>query len=429
MITKSLDLLEGFATKHLALQTAKTHRMGRERFIANHLASTLLFSILYLPILYLIAYDTAFYVVSFYVFFHIFVLFPLFRRGHWRGLTDAFCAMALGGFSIIACTSGGIQSPIVAWFLSIKVGAYWFNGERSGIFWSVLCILVMTGIFFTGKYIYPYAYVMPEDSTIIFSSIIHIGVLLYYFVVLHIYEYWGAKSLSLVEHSAKERDQMFRIVVHDIKNPLAVIIGRCRLLANKSSQWSKEKILSQVENVDKNAKRIQLIIEDTLDASTNKIEHMRQWKLLDLSLVLKEAVNSIQEQAQEKQIEIVVECPAAVTYKSQWLIVYQIFVNVISNAIKYSHSHSKIHVCLEMDEDHKPRFYVRDHGLGMSGEQIQSFLDGLNVGNKPTAGESSSGEGSRILRHFISEIHADLAISSPGHNQGCEFTITFPKVA
>ena len=423
-----LDKIEWFSENVLGLKTHHHHEHDREKFIAGHLTCTFIISILYQPFLYAIEYYAAANAVWGIILSHVLVLFPLYRRGRWKLLTHSFSATAFIAFMVVALTSGGIASPQIAWFLCVKVGAYWFYGRKEGHIWSIVTILSLSLVFLYGYYVEPFGYDFPAKYHPVFSGIIHIGVLVYYFIVLHVYESWQISAMDAVQKAAKDRDQMFRVVVHDVKNPLTVISGRAYIMQKNLEREKYDGFTKSLETIQKHTDRITVIINDTLDKSRFNKMTKNDFEEVDFVKVLGEAVSTYREHAHHKGVEVEVEVPESMTHQTNWLGVFQVSCNLLTNAIKYSEKGSTVQVRLFYCPDSKaPCLSVMDQGLGMTKKQIAAFYkgDGHLVGNAPTAGESTSGEGSSILKHFIRELGAQLKIESAGPNQGSCFTVIF----
>ena len=228
---KLLNFIDWFAGKS-SVYAQKPHHLGRENFIAGHLTSTFIISVLYIFLLFAIKFDYATYVCVSFVLFTI-LFFSHFFAKAVGFFTHCFCAMAFLGFSIVTITSGGISSAQVAWFLCIRSAPIGFTGRRP-VFNGPLYVSPFW--LWTLRIYEAVSLSYPEEYSQLFSTIIHVGVLVYYFIVLHIYEFWRNQSMERISETADSRDRMYRIVVH-IPKTLSVLIGEL---------WSLERNFARI---------------------------------------------------------------------------------------------------------------------------------------------------------------------------------------
>lgn len=415
--------------KILRLTSTSKHPQKRELFIAGHLTCTLIISFLYQPFLYAIEYYDAANAVWFIIASHLLVLFPLYRRGHWKALGHSFSATAFLAFLYVACTSGGINSPQIAWFLSVKVGAYWFYGRREGHIWSVITIFTLLGVFLYGFYVSPFTHTFPEKYHDVFSGIIHIGVLIYYFIVLHVYELWQQKAMAALKKSSDSRRQMFRIIVHDIKNPLSVIMGHQYILKQKHLKDTTEAVAKSLDAIDHHCENINNIISQSLDSHSLDSFSDQDFEELDMISLIHTAIKQNIEHAEHKNILIHFDGPNTLKIFSNPFALLQMISNLVSNAVKYSPRGTEVWVRLIGDLNLGFIIEVEDQGLGMTQEQIKNFISGRgkSVGNKPTGIETSSGVGAQVLQQFSNSLGVRLDVFSDGHGRGTTFRIEFPS--
>ncbi len=103
----------------------------------------------------------------------------------------------------------------------------------------------------------------------------------------------------------------------------------------------------------------------------------------------------------------------------------QVFDNLISNALKYSFSDSKVKVRIRL-KDQSAFVEVEDQGQGISEEELPMIYDRFKrLSSKPTAGESSTGLGLNIVKNLVNLLHGKISIKSKV-GEGSTFTIELP---
>lgn len=108
-------------------------------------------------------------------------------------------------------------------------------------------------------------------------------------------------------------------------------------------------------------------------------------------------------------------------------LVYQVFDNLISNAIKYSpvDQNKNIYVCLTTDET-VVRCEVQDEGPGLSDDDQQKLFNKFQrLSAKPTAGEHSTGLGLFIVKKLVEAQHGRVWCESE-LGDGANFITEFP---
>jgi signal transduction histidine kinase len=103
-----------------------------------------------------------------------------------------------------------------------------------------------------------------------------------------------------------------------------------------------------------------------------------------------------------------------------------VFVNIIGNAIKYSHVGSQVRVKAEEKEDNV-LISVTDTGVGISKEDLPFIFEGFYVGKSGHRAEGGAGLGLAITRRIVEAHHGSISVeSAPG--KGSTFVICLPAL-
>lgn len=230
---------------------------------------------------------------------------------------------------------------------------------------------------------------------------------------------------SELESLQQQKDDFFAMMIHDIKNPAALIKGLVELL----------------RNYDKNSSDSQEIIDDII-VTTSKIVHLSQEfskvlaldsSSLSLDLFTANIVEVIQSVCRRnavagdaKGIKIFVEVPndlPPLNFDPQKM--EEVYDNLISNAIKFSLPGSYVTVRAAV-KDSMLITEVEDKGLGMSADDIsKAFQRGVRLTAKPTSGEPSSGLGLWIVKRIVEAHNGSVSITSTV-GKGSTFSIQLP---
>ncbi|MBL7961656.1 HAMP domain-containing histidine kinase [bacterium] len=130
--------------------------------------------------------------------------------------------------------------------------------------------------------------------------------------------------------------------------------------------------------------------------------------------------------AQNKNIQLIIEknksLPEIAVDK---LRIMEVFDNLISNGIKYSHSGGRVRIYCEANAK-EVITHVEDTGQGLTEQDLQNiFSKFTRLSSKPTAGESSTGLGLSIVKKIV-EIHGGRVWVQSTKNVGSTFSFSIP---
>lgn len=236
------------------------------------------------------------------------------------------------------------------------------------------------------------------------------------------------------EAALEAKQELLSIAAHDLKNPLAAIVGVADLmgssLKNVPNRYISESTRKLFFKIPRYADNMLRIIEEVLKAEL--VERMGMHiadKPFNVTEVANEVVEFNRFNSRKKNISIHYVCERAYFMLGDRDRIMEALDNLISNAVKYSPADSRIDVALGCDlAQTKLRFSVTDEGPGLSEEdQRKLFQKFQKLSAKPTAGESSSGLGLSIVKHVIEAHGGDVSCESE-EGFGATFVIELPIV-
>jgi signal transduction histidine kinase len=245
------------------------------------------------------------------------------------------------------------------------------------------------------------------------------------------------KNITLNESNRKlkylldERREFMGLAAHDLKNPLAGIIGLVDHLKEHRCCEDYEDIPSLLELMEQSAVSALSIVTNILD--DNRLEEGQvtlKRKKCSLNKICKEITNLYKERAIVKGIELICEDDGkAVKALIDEFMVRQILDNLISNAIKFSGKGNHVWVRLRNSEDGESHeIHVVDDGPGISKtDQNKLFQRFAKLANKPTANEGSSGLGLSIVKKLV-EMNKGTVCCKSVVGKGSTFIVRFPVI-
>ncbi len=210
------------------------------------------------------------------------------------------------------------------------------------------------------------------------------------------------------------------ILRHDLLNPVCVIKGMAKLALNEKS---KEDLRHEIEAIIKNAVKLEEMIENA--AFLGKLENKEKLRMEEINLnnMLEKSVESFMHELNKKKIDVKLELPNKNIIIKANPIIKEVFLNIISNAIKYSPKGSKVVVGLKEKSD-KVLIYIKDEGIGVPDEYKKSIFERFTRLKKE--GVKGSGLGLAIVKRLV-ELHKGKVWVEDNKPRGSIFYVELPK--
>ena len=234
------------------------------------------------------------------------------------------------------------------------------------------------------------------------------------------------------------KDEFVSIVSHDLRSPLTNILLCSDMCLMKNFGELTEKQNEAVYMINRSGIHLRDLINDLLDLAkieAGKIElHKLKGKIGD---AIKESINVMQFNAHEKKIEVKFNLPdSEPDINADWLKIFQVMNNLISNAIKFTHEGGSVTIGLRYNPPRPPlekggeggfvEVSVQDTGQGIAEDDIPLIFDKFRqVKSKATRGEKGSGFGLAIAKNLI-ELHGGKIWAESTVGKGTAFYFTLP---
>jgi signal transduction histidine kinase len=229
-----------------------------------------------------------------------------------------------------------------------------------------------------------------------------------------------------LKEANRSKDKFISVLSHDLKNPFNILVGYSHLL---------------VEGLESNdlldAKECALVIRQTIDNTLKLLENLLEWtrnesgmirfnpESIELNELLDQVLALLNQQADVKGISITRSIPSGVQVIADREMLSTILRNLISNALKYTRSGGAINISAECTPE-AVVFSVRDNGIGMSSEKLESlFLHDQRESSPGTDQEKGTGLG-LILAHDFVKAHGGNIWAESEKDQGSVFYFTIP---
>ncbi|PST83529.1 histidine kinase [Pedobacter yulinensis] len=235
------------------------------------------------------------------------------------------------------------------------------------------------------------------------------------------------KAIGDLKEQVKKVDETRKKVAHDIRGPLAGIIGLSEVISQQGQANKLDEVLDFIAMIHKSSKSLLDLADEILSDDQAKLKTGDQYFNM---LVLKEKLLRLYApQAHGKEIALHIEVNperASIPFPKPKLM--QISGNLISNAIKFTPRGGSIHVDFDLLTDvssQKLKILVTDTGEGMDESVIQEINQGGVKSRTGTAGEKGYGFGLSLVKHLIEQQKGQLRISST-KGRGSRFEVILP---
>lgn len=231
-------------------------------------------------------------------------------------------------------------------------------------------------------------------------------------------------SKSEFEELQKQKDDLFAMVIHDIKNPAGLIKSLVELL--KSYDLSAVEQREIIDDIVETTSRIVSLSQEVtrilaLESSALRL-NVEDW---DIREIVKDVHKRNQIAANNKNIDILLEVKDVPFVPIDPQKVDEIIDNLLSNAVKFSPKFGKVKITVKKS-DNFVEVSISDNGLGLSQEDIsKAFQRGVKLSAQPTANEPSSGFGLWIVKKLVEAHHGRVKITS-ALGKGSTFSVLFP---
>lgn len=232
------------------------------------------------------------------------------------------------------------------------------------------------------------------------------------------------RELLSVQNASKDR--FINILSHDLRGPYTSILGFAEILLNETTLPVNEKneYLSYIYDASKSQLQFINYLLDWSRLKTGKLKLEPQ--RIPVKALVYNAVSSLTGNAIRKNIEISVDIMGELFVQADERLMNQVLINLLNNAIKFSHENGRIEVTANIFNNKQVEFVVKDHGIGMAPEdQIKLFTFEKTFSRDGTKGEKGSGFGLTLVKEIIDRHNGEIWFYSEEHS-GTEFHFTLP---
>ena len=233
--------------------------------------------------------------------------------------------------------------------------------------------------------------------------------------------------INRLELLSRQKTAFLSTISHELRTPLTSIAGYVDLLEGGGAGQLNDRQRKMLAVVGRNSGRLQGLIEDLLVLNRIETGGLKVNRVLmdvvELSAFTAEELRPLADQARIALNITTPQEPVKVSGDPAHL--QRAFVNVLSNAIKFSPKSSTIDFSLSV-EDKSAVIRCTDHGIGVPAHEIdQLFSRFFRASNAQKKAIPGTGLGLAIVRQIIEDHHGSLKLDSQ-EQEGTTVTIRLP---
>jgi two-component system sensor histidine kinase BarA len=236
------------------------------------------------------------------------------------------------------------------------------------------------------------------------------------------------QKLQLLE-AAKLKSQFLDTMSHELLTPMNGIIGFSQLLLRQHKQVLSSNQTEMVGRILRNGKNLLVLIKDILDLS--KIENGRtqlETEEFDLGHLVMDVALEFGNQATDKNVAMFVSvCLQNQLIVNDKLRLRQVLVNLISNAVKFTHRGSISIEARELLNCDRLIITVRDTGIGICPTEQHHIFDKFHQADQSiTRQYPGTGLGLAISASLVKMMNGTITVESQP-KKGSTFRIELPR--
>ena len=236
----------------------------------------------------------------------------------------------------------------------------------------------------------------------------------------------SAANEQLRELSAS-KDKFFSIIAHDLRSPLAGLVGFIQLLGQKVDGYTPEDIKLEMHRLQTSSEHLYALLENLLTWSRLQSGAMEYApEDVDVSEIIEDTMVLFGSNAEQKRITLTWINLQDVHVYADYNMVNTVIRNLVSNALKFTHAGGSIEI-VSSDRETDIEIAISDTGTGISQEDLAKlFRIDVQYTNTGTSGEKGTGLGLNLCKDLVEKNGGTITVESE-LGRGSTFRIHLPK--
>lgn len=254
-----------------------------------------------------------------------------------------------------------------------------------------------------------------------------------FFIDSRRHQQFSAQNAALLEASRaayKAKSQFLSTVSHELRTPLTSIKGSLGILKSGVLGEMAPRALKLINTAYDNTERLVLLINDILDLEKSESGVLSyRFAEMDAAQLVDRAIEACRGYKPERRVRLVSEIDSRGLFVSgDDGRLMQVMSNLISNAIKFSHTDGSVRVTARQI-DGQVEIAVADSGIGISEKFVpQVFEKFTQEDSSDTRSVGGTGLGLSITKRIVEDHGGQISVTSR-LGEGSTFFVRLPQLA
>lgn len=230
-------------------------------------------------------------------------------------------------------------------------------------------------------------------------------------------------DVSLLKQSERKRSEALHFLSHDLRSPITSLLSLVQMRRQENSPFSPDEITKRMEHY---AKKALQLAEDFLQLARAENADHANFQETDFVTIAHNAMDEAYTEAQSRRIRLIrrIEVDEA-WIKADAGMLERALVNLLQNAIRYSHEDSTVELFLRGDEK-EIQCCVEDRGQGIPAEDLQKIFDPFHrVQDSNLRKQSGTGLGLALVKVVALKHQGSVDVESR-LGRGSRFCLKIP---
>ena len=219
------------------------------------------------------------------------------------------------------------------------------------------------------------------------------------------------------------KDEVLGLVAHELRGPLTTILGNASILLNRRNVLATSTVDLALQDIQTDARRLQRLIENLLVLARPEQENPMPDEPLDFYHLARTTINAHRKGCPHRQIRLAAQ-ETVILVAAHRDYTEEVFINLLSNAEKYSPPEEPIEVRLRRAEDHVEAS-VLDRGPGIAEGEVHAIFQPFYRSSMTSSKALGLGLGLAVCKRLI-EIQGGRIWVVPREGGGSEFAFALP---
>lgn len=235
------------------------------------------------------------------------------------------------------------------------------------------------------------------------------------------------KTNQELHNAIDSKNKLFSIISHDLMTPMLSLGILLDVILKMEDNVTQEKLHQYSSKIKSYLQNVTEMLENLLNWSISQMENEKPMnKKLAANEILKKNYELYKIAADKKNIKFEIDqAKEEFTARGDVNMVNIILRNLISNAIKFTHSNGNIKLTTST-ADNQVIFSVHDNGIGIDSEMLpQVFNKNYHKSTVGTQKEKGTGIGLKLCKEFVDKLGGNIWVHSKP-KEGSVFSFSLP---